>query len=260
MAKQRDVTALESLTSFSDSGYVIVVQDSEIYALPKSVWANEVHAQYESKLATWKSEFDAWYASVKGTFTNSDSQATDIATLKTQIAKCVMDDDGTIKKNNTAYSLPADSVKMDDGETVEASVSSLQETVESHTAAISGIGTYSELALEDPISVASGTAKTVQTITFTTSGTYLIDTDINFEANGDGIRVCKFSPSLDDTAMTRSAVTTVPVTGVGTGVTFQTIVNVTAGKKCYINVRQTSGKALNVNSRCRIVKLANPNT
>ena len=35
MAKQRDVTALEPLTSFSDSGYVIVVQDSEIYALPK---------------------------------------------------------------------------------------------------------------------------------------------------------------------------------------------------------------------------------
>ena len=87
MAKQRDVTALEPLTSFSDSGYVLVVQDSEIYALPKSIWANEVHAQYESKLATWKSEFDTWYASVKGTFTNNDSQAADIATLKTQIAK-----------------------------------------------------------------------------------------------------------------------------------------------------------------------------
>lgn len=260
MAKQRDVTALESLTSFSDSGYILVVQDSEIYALPKSIWTNEVHAQYESKLATWKSEFDAWYASVKGTFTNNDSQATDIATLKTQIAKCVMDDDGVIKKNDTAYLLPANSVKMDDGETVEASITSLQTTIESHTTAITGVGAYSELALENPISVASGVATTIQSITFTTAGTYLIDTDINFEANGNGIRVCKISPTTNDTEMSRSAVTTVPVTGVGTGVTFQTIVNVTAGKAYYINVRQTSGTALNVNSRCRIVKLANPNT
>lgn len=259
MAKQRDVTALESLTSFSDSGYVIVVQDDELYALPKSIWTDEVHSQYESKLATWKAEFDAWYASVQGTFSNSESQAGDIATLKTQIAKCVMDDDGTIKKNNVNYSVPADSVKMDDGETVEASVTSLKSTVESHDAAITGVGTYSELALDDPISVSSGDATTVQTITFTTAGTYLIDTDINFEANGDGIRICKFSPTANDTAMTRSAVTAMPVTGVGTAITFQTIISVPAGKVCYINVRQTSGKTLNVNSRCRIVKLANPN-
>ena len=260
MAKQRDVTALEQLESFSDSGYVLVVQDNEIYALPKSIWANEVHSQYESKLATWKAEFDAWYTSVKGTFTNSDSQASDIATLKTQIAKCVMDDDGTIKKNDANYLFPANSVKMDNGETVEASMTSLQETVNSHGTAMDGIGTYSELAVDDPISVSNGTAKTIQTITFQTAGTYLIDTDVNFEANAKGIRVCKFSPTINDTAMTRSAVTAMPVSGVGTAITFQTIINVTAGKVCYINVRQTSGTALKVNSRCRIVKLANPNT
>lgn len=168
MAKQRDVTALESLTSFGDGGYVIAVQDSELYALPKSVLAKEVHTQ--------------------------------------------------------------------------------------------GVGEYSELALDNPISVANDTATTIQSITFTTAGTYLIDADINFEENGSGARICKISPTTNDTEMTRSTVTTVPVTGIGTCVTLQTIVNATAGKVYYINVRQTSGMALNVNSKCRIVKLANPNT
>ena len=260
MAKQRDVTALEPLTSFSDSGYVLVVQDKEIYALPKSIWADEVHTQYETKIAAWKSEFDTWYESVKGSFTNIDSQANDIATLKTKITKCVMDDGGDIKKNDAVYLLPAKSIKMDDGETVEASITSLQTTVESHTNAITGVGAYSELEVDSPVSVNSGIATTVQTITFTTAGTYLIDADVSFEPNGNGIRVCKISPTQNDTEMTRSTVTTSPVTGVETGVTFQTIVNVVAGKAYYINVRQTSGTALNVESRCRIVKIANPNT
>ena len=85
----------------------------------------------------------------------------------------------------------------------------------------------------------------------------MIDTDVNFAANPDGIRVCKISPTQNDTEMTRSAVSAMPVTGISTGMTFQTIVNVPAGKHYYINVRHTSGGTLNVAARCRIVKLAN---
>lgn len=263
MAVQRDVTTLTPVSVFADDGYVLVVQDNDIYALPKSVWTNEIYEQYKADLDTWKSDFDTWYASVKGAFTNNDSQASDIATLKNQIKKCVMEEDGNIVMDSSDYLLPANAVKLDSGNTVQASVTSLETSVEKIDKAIVGLGTYTEIGtydendVETPVSVATGISKTIQTITFTTAGTYLVDTDINFSANANGIRVCKFSPTKDDTAMTRSAVTAMPVSGVGTAMTFQTIVNVTAGKTCYINVRHTAGTALNVNARCRIVKLAN---
>ena len=263
MAIQRDVTTLTPLTEFSDSGYVLVVQNNDIYALPKTVWTNEIYEQYKANLDTWKADFDTWYASVKGAFTNNDSQASDIATLKNQIKKCVMEDEGSIVMNSLAYLIPANAVKLDSGNTVEASVSSLENSVSDINKAIAGLGTYTEIGtydendMETPVSVASGVSKTIRTITFATAGTYMVDTDINFTANANGIRVCKFSPTKDDTSMTRSAVTAMPVSGVGTAMTFQTIVNVTAGKVCYINVRHTAGVDLNVNARCRIVKLAN---
>lgn len=263
MAKQRDVTTLTPLAEFSDTGYVLVVQNNDIYALPKTIWTNEIYKQYKANLDTWKADFDTWYESVKGTFENNDSQASDIATLKNQIKKCVMEDEGSVVMNSTNYLLPANAVKLDSGNTVEATVSSLESSVDDIDKAIAGLGTYTELGtynesgVETPVSVASGVSKTIQTITFTTAGTYMIDTDVNFAANADGIRVCKFSPDKDDTSMTRSAVTAMPVSGVGTAMTFQTIVKVNAGKTCYINVRHTAGVDLNVNARCRIVKLAN---
>ena len=257
MPSQRDVTSLTQLSTFSDAGYVLVVQDNDIYALPKSIWTDEIYNQYKSNLDAWKADFDSWYASVKGTFTNNDSQASDIATLKNQIKRCVMEVEGVVQMNSSPYNLPASAVKLTDGNSVQSSMTSLNSDVETLKATVDGLGTYTEIASESAISVANNVSKTIQEISFTTAGTYMIDTDINFAANANGIRVCKFSPTEDDTAMTRSAVTAMPVSGVGTAVTFQTIVNVSAGKSYYINVRHTAGVNLDVNARCRIVKLAN---
>lgn len=172
MAKQRDVTALDTLGGFNDSGYVMVVQDSELYGLPKNTLAEEIH-------------------------------------------------------------------------------NSLQVT--------SDIGVYSDLGLDVPVSVPSSDAKTVQTLTFATAGIYLIDADIVFGSNNSGIRVCEISQTVDNIAMTRSTVTAMPVNDLDTAVSLQTIINATTGESYYVNVRQTSGVSLDVNSRCRIVKIANPN-
>lgn len=263
MAVQRDVTTLTPVSVFADDGYVLVVQDNDIYALPKSVWTNEIYEQYKADLDTWKADFDAWYASVKGTFANNDSQASDIAILKNQIKKCVMEDEGSIVMDSTSYKLPADAVKLDDDNTVQAAVDSMNTMVTKLNSAVTGVGysysvgTYLPDGTESPVSVPSNTPTTVQELAFAETGTYLIDTDVNFTENAKGTRTCKIAPTKNNVDITRSAVTAMPVSGEGTAVTFQTIVSVKAGKVYYINVKQTSGVNLNVNARCRIVKVSN---
>lgn len=85
MARQRDITKLESLTELKEQGYVLVVQDNDIFALPKSIWTNEIYKQYNANLSAWAAEFQEWYDSVKGWLSSENIPevlANDLAKLK----------------------------------------------------------------------------------------------------------------------------------------------------------------------------------
>ncbi len=85
MARQRDVTSLENITELNEDGYVLVVQDDDLHALPKSAWINEIYNQYQQNLGDWAEDFQTWYDSVKGWLSAENLPevlANDVATLQ----------------------------------------------------------------------------------------------------------------------------------------------------------------------------------
>lgn len=83
MPRLRDITKLEKLQELKDTGYVLVVQDNDIWALPNDVWYDEVNQEYLAQLDSFKQVFDDWYVAVKETV---DTVLDDPVYVSTEIA------------------------------------------------------------------------------------------------------------------------------------------------------------------------------
>lgn len=83
MPRLRNITQLEKLQELRDDGYVLVVQDNDIWALPNDVWYQEVQGEYLEQLDSYKQLFDNWYADVKETV---DTVLDDPVWISTELA------------------------------------------------------------------------------------------------------------------------------------------------------------------------------
>lgn len=83
MPRLRNITQLEKLQELRDDGYVLVVQDNDIWAMPNDVWYAEINQEYLKQLDGFKQVFDDWYDNVKETV---DTVLDDPVFISTELA------------------------------------------------------------------------------------------------------------------------------------------------------------------------------
>lgn len=224
MANVRDVTTLDHLTELKQDGYVLAIQDGDIYAMPKDVWDSEIRKEYAKSIE----EFEQWYETVKGTIDSNDIPVylvSSVADLQVSMANV-----------------------ESDIEDINNEISTINNTL------TNTIGVYEKYLTPGPVKVNNSNIGVLLSKTFE-KGIYVVTLYVNFGTCRFGDRSVSFSTTRASMALARGYSSQRACEKTATLITLTRIMNIEKPTTYYLNVLQDSGFDIGVTGGLEYVRI-----